>query len=86
MGLFPDWQEAMHGVPWEGEWVFNVPATMIEPGSGVSYGVHHVDWLGMEGMPDWATATSFDAGEAMEGEYPALHRGIRNTHRLECTT
>jgi hypothetical protein len=65
MGLFPDWQEAMHGVPWEGEWVFNVPATMIEPGSGVSYGVHHVDWLGMEGMPDWATATSFDAGEAM---------------------
>ena len=65
MGLFPDWQEAMHGVPWEGEWVFNVPATMIEPGSGVSYGVHHVDWLGMEGMPDWATATSFGAGEAM---------------------
>jgi hypothetical protein len=65
MGLYPDWQEAMHGVPWEGEWVFNVPATMIEPSSGVSYGVHHVDWLGMEGIPDWATATSFDAGEAM---------------------
>ncbi len=65
MGLHPDWQEAMHGVAWEGEWVFNVPATMIEPGSGVSYGVHHVDWLSMEGMPDWATATSFDGGEAM---------------------
>ena len=65
MGLYPDWQEAMHGVAWEGEWVFNVPATMIEPGSGVSYGVHHVDWLSMEGMPDWATATSFDGGEAM---------------------
>ena len=22
MGLFPDWQEAMHGIAWEGEWVF----------------------------------------------------------------
>ena len=65
MGLFPEWQEAMHGVPWEGEWVFNVPATIIEPGSGVSYGVHHVEWLGMGGMPDWATATSFNAGEVM---------------------
>ena len=33
MGLFPDWQEAMHGVPWEGEWVFNVPATI--DGAGI---------------------------------------------------
>lgn len=65
MGLYPVWQEAMHGVPWEGEWVFNVPATIVDPGSGVSYGVHHVDWLAMEGMPEWATATSFDTGEAM---------------------
>ena len=56
MGLFPDWQEAMHGVPWEGEWVFNVPATIVEPGSSVSYGVHHVEWSSLTGIPDWAVA------------------------------
>ena len=66
MGLFPDWQEAMHGIPWEGEWVFNVPGTIVEPGSGVPYGVHHVDWVNMEGVPVWATAMSFDEGEVIE--------------------
>ena len=66
MGLFPEWQEALHGVAWEGEWVLNIPPTMIEPASGVSYGVHHVDWLGMEGIPDWATITSFEEGEALD--------------------
>lgn len=66
MGLFPEWQEALHGVAWEGEWVFHVPATMIEPGSGISYGVHHVDWLGMEGIPEWATIASFEEGEALD--------------------
>lgn len=66
MGLFPDWQEAVHGIPWEGEWVFNVPGTIIEPGSGVPYGVHHVDWVNMEGVPGWATAMSLDEGEVVE--------------------
>jgi len=65
MGLFPDWQEAMHGIPWESEWVFNVPGTIIEPGSGLPYGVHHVDWVSLEGVPGWATAMSFDEGEEM---------------------
>ena len=55
IGLFPDWQDAMHGVPWEGEWVFNIPATIVEPGSGVSYGVHHVEWSSVTGIPSWAT-------------------------------
>lgn len=55
MGLFPEWQDAMHGVAWEGEWVFNIPATVIEPGSGVSYGLHHVEWTEISGIPSWAT-------------------------------
>jgi hypothetical protein len=55
IGLFPEWQDAMHGVEWEGEWVFNVPATIVEPGSGVSYGVHHVEWSSVTGIPSWAT-------------------------------
>jgi hypothetical protein len=55
MGLFPEWQDAMHGVPWEGEWVFNVPATVIEPSSEVSYGLHHVEWTEISGIPSWAT-------------------------------
>ena len=66
MGLFPDWQEAMHGIAWEGEWVFNIPESIIEPGTGVSYGVHHVDWVSLEGMPNWATTTSFDEGVVMD--------------------
>ena len=55
IGLFPEWQDAMHGVAWEGEWVFNIPATIVEPGSGVSYGVHHVEWSSVTGIPSWAT-------------------------------
>ena len=31
MGLFPYWQEAMHGVAWEGEWVL---LAIVEPSSG----------------------------------------------------
>jgi hypothetical protein len=56
MGLFPEWQEAMHGVAWEGEWVFNVPATIIESVSGVSYGIDYVDWVEVSGLPSWAAA------------------------------
>ena len=55
IGLFPEWQDAMHGVAWEGEWVFNIPATIVEPGSAVSYGVHHVEWSSVTGIPSWAT-------------------------------
>ena len=43
MGLFPDWQ-AMHGIAWEGEWVFNIPESIIEPGSGVS--MVFITWIG----------------------------------------
>jgi hypothetical protein len=56
MGLFPEWQQAMYGVAWEGEWVFNVAATIVEPVSGITYGVHHVDWNSVIGMPGWASA------------------------------
>jgi hypothetical protein len=55
MGLFPEWQDAIHGIEWDGEWVFNVSATVIEPGSGVSYGLHHVEWTEISGIPSWAT-------------------------------
>ena len=63
VGLFPEWQYAMHGVEWEGEWVFNVPSTMVEPGSGVSYGVHHMDWTGLEGLPEWVETVSYELGQ-----------------------
>ena len=63
IGLFPDWQQAMHGVEWTGEWVLNVPATIVEPGSGVVYGIHHMDWTGIEGLPDWVESASYELGE-----------------------
>jgi len=57
MGLYPAWQEAMHGVAWNGEWVFNVPASVVEPSSAVTYAVHHVDWSDVSGLPNWAEST-----------------------------
>ena len=63
IGLFPDLQQAMHGVEWAGEWVLNVPATIVEPGSGVVYGIHHMDWSGLEGLPDWVESASYELGE-----------------------
>ena len=63
IGLFPNWQQAMHGVDWAGEWVLNIPATIVEPGSGVVYGIHHMDWSGLEGLPDWVESASYELGE-----------------------
>lgn len=63
IGLFPDWQQAVHGVEWIGEWVLNIPATIVEPGSGVVYGIHHMDWTGLEGLPDWAETVSYESGQ-----------------------
>ena len=63
IGLFPNWQQAMHGVGWEGEWVFNVPATVLEPQSSVSYGVHHVAWSEVDGLPDWVNSSEFTLGD-----------------------
>lgn len=63
IGLFPDWQQAMHGVEWAGDWVLNIPATIVEPESGVVYGIHHMDWSGFEGLPDWVESASYELGE-----------------------
>ncbi len=63
IGIFPSWQQAMHGVEWAGEWVLNIPATIVEPGSGAVYGIHHMDWTGLEGLPDWVESASYELGE-----------------------
>ena len=63
MGLFPEWQTAMHGMEWFGEWVLNIPATIIEPSSGVSYAIHHMNWMAVEGLPDWVENVTYDLGE-----------------------
>ena len=63
LGVFPDWQEAMVGVEWSGDWVFNIPELVEEPQSGVDYGVHHVDWISFEGLPNWIEESDFALGE-----------------------
>ena len=63
MGLFPEWQGAMHGVAWEGEWVFNIPLSIVEPNSGVTYSVHHVNWTSVEGLPLWLDEADYTLGE-----------------------
>ena len=61
--MFPDWQESMIGVVWNGDWVFNIPELVEEPQSGVDYGVHHVDWISFEGLPNWIEESDFALGE-----------------------
>ena len=63
MGLFPDWQEAMHGVAWAGEWVFNLPLSIVEPSSGVTYSIHHVNWTSVDGLPAWLEEVDYTLGE-----------------------
>ena len=63
IGLYPEWQDAMHGVAWEGEWVFNIPSMIEEPSSGVEYAVHHIDWTAVNGLPDWVDEAEFILGE-----------------------
>ena len=63
IGLYPEWQDAMHGVAWEGEWVFNIPSMIEEPSSGVEYAVHHIDWTAVNGLPDWVDEAEFVLGE-----------------------
>ena len=67
IGLYPEWQDGMHGVAWEGEWVFNIPSIIEEPSSGVEYAVHHIDWTAVNGLPDWVDEAEFILGELGEG-------------------
>jgi hypothetical protein len=62
IGLYPDFQDAMVGVSWSGDWVFNIPGMVIEPQSGVEYGVHHVDWDSVNGLPNWIDNAEFTTG------------------------
>jgi hypothetical protein len=80
IGLFPEWQQALQGVEWEGEWVFNVPETVVEPQSGVSYDVHHVEWGLAEGLPDWLDSSGFALGELnANSQYCISASGIPNS-------
>ena len=63
MGLYPELSQAMVGVLWTGEWVFNVPAQLLEPTSGINYGIHHVDWTQLDGMPEWVDELAYEMGE-----------------------
>jgi hypothetical protein len=62
VGLYPEWQEAIHGVSWSGEWVLNIASEMAEPTTGVVYPLHHFEWTDVIGIPDWAEEVSFELG------------------------
>ena len=59
-GAFPEYQQAMHGVEWSGEWVLHVAGSVVEPASGVTYPIHHFEWNAMDGMPDWVSESDFE--------------------------
>ena len=60
---FPDYQQAMHGVEWSGEWVLHVAGSVVEPASGVTYPIHHFEWNAIDGMPEWVSETDFEFGD-----------------------
>ena len=63
MGVFPSFQQAMHGVSWNGQWVFNIPEDVVEPSSGYVYPIHHVNWTAVEGVPDWVDQATYTLEE-----------------------
>lgn len=58
LGMTPSYQTGVVGLDQSWTWVFNVPGMLVEPGSGVSYAVHHVDWLELSGVPAWAEVSA----------------------------
>jgi len=67
-GGYPEYQQAMHGVEWAGEWVLHVAASVVEPASGVTYPIHHFEWNAMDGMPDWVSESDFELGDVGPSE------------------
>jgi thiol-disulfide isomerase/thioredoxin len=65
---FPEWQEAVHGVAWSGEWVLNIASEMAEPTTGVVYPLHHFEWTDVIGLPNWAEEVSFELGSVGPNE------------------
>ena len=59
---YPEWQEAVHGVAWSGEWVLNIASEMAEPTTQVVYPLHHFEWTDVIGIPDWSEAVGFELG------------------------
>jgi hypothetical protein len=75
LGLSPDYQSGMVGINQSWSWVFNVPSSLVEPASGVTYGVHHVEWLSLAGTPEWAAL----------GPVPTTDMGPSTQHCIEIT-
>jgi hypothetical protein len=68
VGLYPEWQEAVHGVAWSGEWVLNIASEMAEPTTGVVYPLHHFEWTDVIGIPDWPEEVNFELGSVGPNE------------------
>jgi len=82
-GAFPNYQQAMHGVEWSGEWVLHVAGSVVEPSSGVTYPIHHFEWSAMDGMPDWVSETDFEFGDIGPNEQRCISAsGIPTTPGL----
>ena len=67
-GTYPEWQEAVLGIAWSGEWVLNIGAEMEEPSTGVVYPLHHFEWTDLSGIPEWAEEVTFELGSVGPNE------------------
>jgi hypothetical protein len=61
-GTYPALLNAVLGVAWSGEWVVNIPGSVLEPFSQVVYPVHHFEWTGVSGMPEWVDDLAYETG------------------------
>lgn len=85
-GLYPAYQSAMYGVSWDGEWVFNVGASVVEPSSGVTYGIHHLAGVTVSGVPGWMDLETPEGSLSPSGQYCIPASGVPNAVGVQALT
>ena len=88
-GTYPALLNAVLGVAWSGEWVVNIPGSVLEPFSQVVYPVHHFEWTGVSGMPEWVDDLAYETGAIGPNEQRCIAAAgtpsATGTHTILCT-
>ena len=89
VGTYPPSQGAVLGVAWSGEWVLHIAGSVVDPVTDVSYPVHHFEWTGVNGMPDWVDDLAYETGPVGPNEQRCIAASgvpsATGTYSVECT-